>query len=78
MASRDTSPEAANVYFDRLKQMTPSQRVNIGVELWRVADSIQRAALRRQHPDATDSELTFQIAVSRFGPELARKAYRRE
>jgi hypothetical protein len=29
------------------------------------------------HPDADESEITFRVAVARFGEELARKVYRR-
>jgi hypothetical protein len=55
--------------------MTPSERLRLGAALWRAGDSLQRAALRREHPDASDLELTFFLAVSRFGMDLARRAY---
>lgn len=73
----DTSEEAREVYFRRLKEMTASERVELGVALWTAGDSLRRAALRRENLHADDAEITFQIAVSRFGLELARKAYRR-
>jgi hypothetical protein len=77
MAPSDTSPRAREVYSRRLAEMTPSERIDIAAALWAAGDSLQRAAARRNHPDATDEEITFQIAISRFGAELARKAYRR-
>lgn len=73
----DTSTKAGAVYFKRLQEMTPSERIAIGVELWEAAGSLQRAAIRRAYPDAEEAEITFRIAVTRFGPELARKAYKR-
>ncbi|MBV9155866.1 MAG: hypothetical protein JO097_06370 [Acidobacteriaceae bacterium] len=73
----DTSVKAREVYFERLKAMTPSERINLGVALWNAADSVQRAAILRLCPEADEGEITFRLAVSRFGPELARKAYRR-
>jgi len=73
----DSSPRALEVYFRRLAEMTPSERVDIGAALWAAGDSLQRASIRRQYPDADDAEITFQLAVTRFGAELARKAYRR-
>lgn len=57
--------------------MTASERLGLGVALWKAGDSLQRAALRRENPQADESEITFQMAASRFGLELARKAYRK-
>jgi hypothetical protein len=73
----DTSEKAREVYFLRLKEMTASERLGLGVALWSAGDSLQRAGLRRENPHADEAEITFRLAVSRFGLELARKAYRR-
>lgn len=72
----DTSPKAREVYIQLLKEMTPSERLGLGIALWNAADSLQRAAVLRSHPDADEAEITFRLAVTRFGSELARKAYR--
>jgi len=77
VAFSDTSPRAQEIYFQRLKEMTPSERLSLGAALWRAADSVQRAAVRRQNPHADELEIAFRIAVTRFGPELARKAYQK-
>lgn len=73
----DTSPKTRDAYFSRLREMTPTERLGVGASLWRAGDSLQRSATRRMHPRADDEEITFQIAVTRFGTELARKAYGR-
>jgi hypothetical protein len=73
----DTSEKAREVYFRRLKGMTASERLGLGAALWTAGDSLQRAALRRENLYADEAEITFRIAVSRFGLELARKAYRK-
>jgi hypothetical protein len=78
VAASDTSAKASEVYYRRLAEMTPAERLRIGVALWEAADSLQRAGIRRLYPDADDAEITFRIAVSRFGEELARKAYGRK
>ena len=44
---------------------------------WQAGDSLQRAAFRQQNPDADEAEIVFHLAVTRFGAEFARKAYRR-
>ncbi len=77
MALSDTSDKAREVYFQRIGELTPSERVRWGVEIWKAGDALQRAAIRREHPNVDEAEITFQLAVTRFGLELARKAYRR-
>jgi hypothetical protein len=77
MALSDTSPKAREVYFQRLREMTPAQRLDLGAALWEAADALQRAAARHKNPHAHEAEIAFGLAVSRFGSELARKAYRK-
>lgn len=77
VALSDISPKAREVYFRRLIEMTPSERLDIGVALWKAGDALQRAALNRNSPDLDESEIIFRIGVTRFGSELARKAYQR-
>lgn len=74
----DTSPSAREVYRRRLAEMTPSERINIGVALWEAGHRVQFAGMRHMHPDADDAEIMFRVAVARFDPELARKVYRRQ
>ncbi len=71
----DTSPGAREIYFRRLAEMTPSERIDIGAALWAAGDALQRAAVRREHPDASEEEITVHLAVTRFGRELACKVY---
>lgn len=74
----DTSPGARAVYFRRLAEMSPSERLGIGAALWQAGDSLQRSAMRRAFPEADEAEINFRIAVSRFGEDLARRAYGRQ
>jgi hypothetical protein len=67
----------ALVYLRRLAELTPAERVRAAVALWEAAHSLQWAAARHRNPDADDAEIVFQIAVTRFGAELARTVYRR-
>lgn len=77
VALEDTSEKAREVYFRRLNEMTPSERLGLGVALWEAADSVQRAAARLKYPDADEDEITFRVAVTRFGSPLAEKVYRK-
>ncbi len=78
MISDDTSRLTQEVYFRRLAEMTPSERIGVGAALWVAGDTLQRAATRKMHPAADDDEINFRVAVSRYGLELARKAYNRQ
>jgi hypothetical protein len=73
----DTSPQMRQAYFRRLAEMTPAERVRVGAALWAAGNELQRTTVKRMHPDADESEITFRVAVARFGEELARKVYRR-
>jgi hypothetical protein len=73
----DTEPKAGQVYFERLAAMAPAERVRVGAALWEAAHSLQWATARRRHPGANEAEIAFQVAVTCFGAELARAAYRR-
>lgn len=77
MKLSDTSPKASQVYFERLAAMTPSERVRLGIALWEAGHALQCAAFRRKYPHADEAEIAFHVAVTRFGEELARAAYRR-
>ncbi len=77
MALIDTSPKSREIYLQSIKRMAPSERLALGAALWEAGDSLQRAAARRKNTNAGEIEITFQIAVTRFGSELARKAYRK-
>jgi hypothetical protein len=74
----DTSPKAREAYYRRLAEMTPSERLAISAALWQAGNAVQHSAIRHMHPEASEADITFRIAVTRFGPELARKAYGRQ
>lgn len=74
----DTSPAMWDVYYRRLAEMTSSERVRIAAALWKAGHNLQCAAVRQRFPDADDGEVIFQVAIARFGEELARKAYGRK
>ena len=77
MPLTDTSPESRAVYAGRLAEMTPAERVRLGVALWQTAGSLQRSSILRKMPGADEVMVAFEIALTRFGPELAKAAWRR-
>lgn len=45
----DTSPEAAEILRQRTLRLTPSQRIEEGIELCKVARQMMRAGIRMRH-----------------------------
>jgi hypothetical protein len=77
MAITDTSPRMREVYYRRLAEMTPSERVRIMADLWETGHALRCAGVRQQFPQADDDEVIFRVAAARFGEELAQKVYGR-
>ena len=73
----DTSERTREMYFRRLKEMTPSERLAVGVALCAAGNALQWAAMRRRHPGASEDEITFKIAASQWGTEVAGKVYKK-
>ena len=74
----DTSETARKIYLRRMKEMSASERLAAVIGLWKAGRSLQTAALRRQHPTASEEEITFLIAASQWGRELAENVYRKK
>jgi hypothetical protein len=77
MTLDDTSAAMRSAYYARLAELSPGERVQIGLRLWEAANSLQRAAVLRENPDASEAEILYQIAASRFGEAVAQAAYRK-
>jgi len=52
-----TAEAATNKQIERYRQMTGEQRLAIALELHEMSCNIARAGIRRQHPDADESEV---------------------
>lgn len=74
MSHSDTSPEAAEILRERLRRMTPSQRVEEGVKLCKFARHMMRAGIRMRHPDYSEDQVEMALARLLWGDDLYRKA----
>jgi hypothetical protein len=45
MAPSDTGPKAGEVYFRRLAEMSPAERINAGILLWDAGHEPKRSPL---------------------------------
>jgi len=52
-----TAEAATNKQIERYRQMTGEQRLAIALELHEMSCNIAREGIRRQHPDADESEV---------------------
>lgn len=63
----DTSPEAKRFYYQRLAQLTPSERLALMREASRMIRALAETSIRREHPDASPEELQARVAVRLYG-----------
>ena len=68
--SRDTSPDVQRRIDEHHRRMTPAEKAAALEEAWTTAIALQSAALRLEHPDASEADILDRIAAHRLGPEL--------
>jgi hypothetical protein len=70
----DTSPEAEEILYERMRRMTPSQRIEEGAKLCKLARQFMRAGIRKRHPDYDEEQVEMALARLLWGDDLYRKA----
>jgi hypothetical protein len=71
----DTDPEALEMFLELHRRMTPGQRLARVFELTAFAESLQRASVRSQHPEADEREIFLRVAARRLDRETMIRAY---
>jgi hypothetical protein len=74
MSRSDTSPEAAEILRERMRRMTPSQRIEEGARLCKFARQMMRAGIRMRHPAYVEEQVEMALARLLWGDDLYRKA----
>ena len=74
MNRSDTSPEAAAILRDRIRNMTVAERFAEGERLCRFSRQMMRAGIRMRHPDYTDDQVEIALARLLWGDDLFRAA----
>ena len=67
--SEDTHPAIDRMLFDRLREMTPQQRMQATADMTRAMCQLSFAGLRLRYPNADDEELRMRAAALRLGRE---------
>ena len=71
----DTSPEAAALQEELIRNMSPAQRIQRVLELNRAVETLAVAGIRAQYPDASPREVFLRLAERKLGRELASRAF---
>ena len=70
----DTSEDARRVLLERIRAMTPAQRVAEGERLCRTARAFMRAGIRSRHPEYSGEQVEEALARLLWGDDLYRAA----
>jgi hypothetical protein len=71
----DTDPQVQQLIWQRLREMSPSEKAEMTVRLTNDCLALAAAGIRQRHPGADDHEMRMRIGVLRVGPELMLQAF---
>ena len=71
----DTSPEATRLYFRKLAELTPLQRLAMLGSSSSLTRRLAEAGIRREHPAVSPQALKLRLAVRLYGREMAERAF---
>lgn len=69
----DTSPDARRLIVERLRAMTPAQRLARMVALNRSVEAMARTGILMRHPTASEREVRFRLARAWLDDETLAK-----
>jgi hypothetical protein len=75
--SADTDPEAEAVQMELLRRAGPARRAQMALDLSAQVIGLARRAIRRSHPNATETEVGILLVERLYGKELAAGVRRR-
>ncbi len=73
--SRDTSLEIDKFLMQAFRQMPVSKKAHLTAEATKGIQQWAMVGIRNQYPEATSSEMRFQLAVRCLGQEIANRLY---
>jgi hypothetical protein len=71
----DTSAEAEHVMVEKLRAMSPVQRLHLALSLSQSVRELAIAGVRQRYPDASAREQVLRLALAIHGRDLATAAY---
>ncbi len=64
---RDTTPAAADAYFQLLRNAAPAERLRAAIAMTSAVRALAEAGIRERHAGATDDEINVRLAVRLYG-----------
>ena len=71
----DTSPAARRFYFQKLSELSPSDRLKMMSRTSSLTRRMAEAGIRLEYPNVSDHELRVRLAVRLYGRELVERIY---
>lgn len=73
--SLDTSAKAERIVVEKLRAMSPEQRLGLALSLSQSVRELALAGVRQRYPEASAREQLWRLALATHGRELAMAAY---
>ena len=73
--SEDTSAAAAAVLLARVREMSPTERLERLRAMTRAVQQAAVAGIRMRHPEADEREIRLRLAARRLDPDLMVKIF---
>ena len=70
---KDTSTEQLHCYHDRLRSLTPGQRLRQASALTMAVRTLAEAGIRLRYPGASPEEVRARLAVRLYGRQVCRR-----
>lgn len=67
----DTSPEAAAIQLQLLREKSPAERADVMLRLTDEVVRLSKRAIRDAHPEFTDDQVSVRFVRLHYGDELA-------
>ena len=71
----DTDARAARVQLEVYRRMTPSDRLQVGLELTRMSRDLIAQGIRARHPEYSDDQVKWALIRLWLGKETFEQAY---
>lgn len=71
----DTDAQAARVQLEVYRRMTPSDRLQVALELTRMSRDLIAQGIRARHPEYTDDQVKWALIRLWLGEETFEQAY---
>jgi hypothetical protein len=73
--SRDTDERIEQLRLERIRQMSPAQRLDIVAQLSEDVRSLQMVGIRMRHPEYSDEQVRHALFRLLYGEELFKRVW---